>query len=199
MGRILCLGDSNTYGYDPRSLFGGRYPDGVRWTGLLQSTEREIVNCGRNGLCIPREAQFPALYDLLRRAGTADTLVVMLGSNDLLGGAPAEDAAARMETLLRFLAEHAPGARILLIAPPPMRFGDWVQSQALIDESVRFAALCRQLADKLGISFADAGEWDVTTAFDGVHFSPEGHAAFAAGLAAALDRTQRQRTERNAL
>ena len=31
--RVLCFGDSNTYGYDPRSFFGGRYPG--RWTDLL--------------------------------------------------------------------------------------------------------------------------------------------------------------------
>ena len=23
---LLCYGDSNTYGFDPRSYFGGRYP-----------------------------------------------------------------------------------------------------------------------------------------------------------------------------
>lgn len=26
MMRVMCLGDSNTYGYDPRSYLGGRYP-----------------------------------------------------------------------------------------------------------------------------------------------------------------------------
>ena len=31
--RLICFGDSNTYGYDPRSFFGGRYPG--RWTDLL--------------------------------------------------------------------------------------------------------------------------------------------------------------------
>ena len=29
--RLLCYGDSNTYGYDPRSYLGGRYPDSIRW------------------------------------------------------------------------------------------------------------------------------------------------------------------------
>ena len=24
--KVICFGDSNTYGYDPRSYFGGRYP-----------------------------------------------------------------------------------------------------------------------------------------------------------------------------
>ena len=30
--RILCFGDSNTYGYDPR---GGRFDEETRWTGKL--------------------------------------------------------------------------------------------------------------------------------------------------------------------
>ena len=28
--KILCYGDSNTYGYDPRAYLGGRYPKAVR-------------------------------------------------------------------------------------------------------------------------------------------------------------------------
>lgn len=38
----------------------------------------------------------------------------------------------------------------------------------------------------LGVAFADAGEWGVALTFDGVHFSPEGHAAFAEGLGRTL-------------
>lgn len=182
MKRILCLGDSNTFGYDPRSYFGSRYPPDVRWTGLLQSAGREIVNRGQNGLCIPREAEFPTVVDLLRRAQPADAVVLMLGSNDLLSGASAEETAARMESLLRHMAAHAGQTRILLVAPPSMRFGDWVHEQALIDDSVCLGMLYRSLADRLGVAFADADEWDVALSFDGVHFAPEGHAAFAKGL-----------------
>ena len=35
MKTVLCYGDSNTYGYDPRSYFGGQYPAGYRWVDLL--------------------------------------------------------------------------------------------------------------------------------------------------------------------
>lgn len=188
MKRILCFGDSNTYGYDPRSFLGSQYPADVRWTGLLQGMGWEAANCGQNGLSIPTEPHFPAVTDLLRRVAPMDAVTVMLGSNDLLGGASADTAAVRMEALLRHMAEHCGGARLLLIAPPPMRAGDWVQTQALVDESERLAALYRGVADRLGVSFADAGEWNVALTFDGVHFSPEGHAAFAAGLADALAR-----------
>ena len=52
--RVLCFGDSNTYGYDPRSCLGGRYPESVRWTGLLKARGWEIINEGENGRAIPR-------------------------------------------------------------------------------------------------------------------------------------------------
>ena len=181
MKRMLCFGDSNTFGYDPRSYFGSQYPADVRWTGRLQGVGWEVANCGQNGLCIPREPQFPAVADLLRHVA-ADVVTVMLGSNDLLNGATAEEAAERMEALLRCMKENAGAAKILLIAPPPMQLGDWVQTQELVEESKGLDGLYRALANELGVAFADAGEWGVTLTFDGVHFSPEGHAAFAEGL-----------------
>ena len=110
------------------------------------------------------EAQKAAVADLLRRV-PAEVITVMLGGNDLLNGASAEDAALRMEALLRCMTEHAGKAGILLIAPPPMRFGDWVQTQELIDESIKLGGLYRRTANALGVAFADAGEWGVALAF----------------------------------
>ena len=57
--KVICYGDSNTYGYDPRSYIGGRYPAGDRWVDLLaEKTGWEVENrrcalhCGRpSGLC----------------------------------------------------------------------------------------------------------------------------------------------------
>ena len=51
--RVLCFGDSNTYGYDPRSYIGERYPESVRWTALLNATGWVVTNEGKNGRCIP--------------------------------------------------------------------------------------------------------------------------------------------------
>lgn len=186
MKRILCLGDSNTFGYDPRSPFGSRYGDDVRWTARLQQANREVVNLGQNGLSIPRAPEFPDLAALLRRLRPLDAVTVMLGSNDLLCGASAETAASRMAALLRFLRSEAEGERVLLIAPPPMRLGAWVPTREVIGESVRLAEAYRRLAEALGVAFADAADWNPALCFDGVHLSPEGHAAFAKGVEAAL-------------
>lgn len=51
--RIVCLGDSNTWGFDPGSYFGGRYD--VPWPEkLAQMTGWEVINAGENGCEIPR-------------------------------------------------------------------------------------------------------------------------------------------------
>ena len=185
MNRILCYGDSNTYGYDPRSYLGGRYPKHIRWTGLLEHAGWDVVNEGENGREIPtREWQFQTAVKTVTQAAPMDVVTVMLGANDLLQHAvfTAEDVAARMERFLRKLTIHISDTRLLLIAPPPMRPGEWVYEQRLLTESARLGACYRKLAEVLGIGFADAGIWNVETAYDGVHFSEAGHAAFAKGL-----------------
>ena len=74
------------------------------------------------------------------------------------------------------------GGRVLLVAPPPLALGEWVQEQRLIDGSIELAARYRALAARLGVRFADAGAWGVGFAYDGVHFTGQGHRAFAEGI-----------------
>ena len=175
--KVICLGDSNTYGYDPRSYLGGRYDPDSRWVDLLAAaTGWTVCNMGQNGREVPARA--PTL------PGDTDLLIVMLGTNDLLQGRGPEEAADRLEGLLTGLS-LAPD-RILLIAPPPLAPGEWVPDRQLTDASVDFAGRCRALAGRLGIRFACAGEWNIALAHDGVHFTPQGHRAFAAGLLAVL-------------
>lgn len=170
---VICFGDSNTYGYDPRSWLGGRYDTDSRWVDILaEETGWTVRNMGANGREIPRTAfEIPSDTDLL---------IAMLGSNDLLQGRGPEEAAGKLERFLSAL--PLPRDHILLIAPPPMCRGEWVPSQQLIDNSHTFAQCCRSLAERLGVRFADAGDWDIPMAYDGVHFTERGHRAFAIGL-----------------
>ena len=171
--KVICFGDSNTYGYDPRGYFGGRYDADSRWVDLLAvETGWTVCNMGQNGREIPSAA--PAFPDDI------DLLIVMLGTNDLLQGRSPEQAAERLERFLT--AVPLDRSKILLIAPPPMALGEWVPSQRLIDGSHTFTGLCRVLAEQLGIHFADAGKWNISLAYDGVHFTEQGHKAFAVGL-----------------
>lgn len=189
--RLLCYGDSNTYGYDPHSYLGGRYPESVRWTALLRGYGWDVINRGKNGRCIPRgDGEINAAVQSLCRE-EADILTVMLGSNDLLQPScpSARECADRMEGFLATLL-HADGwgkpRTVLLVAPPPMALGDWVRDEKIIAAAHRLAECYEDTARLLNIGFADAGGWGVDLAYDGVHFSEMGHLAFARGIQQAL-------------
>ena len=176
--RILCFGDSNTYGYDPRGLFGDRYGAGDRWVDLLaKQTGHECINAGTNGREIPRN---PYALGLLTEHAPVDIFLVMLGTNDLLQGATAKEAAARMETFLTPLLPRC--KQILLVAPPPMKRGAWVPTDGLVTESIQLAEEYKLLAEKMNIPFVDTRHWNIELTFDGVHFTEAGHHTFAENL-----------------
>lgn len=176
--KIMCYGDSNTYGYDPRSFIADRYEPDSRWTCIL--SERfgwSVINAGLNGRQVPGQA--------LSVPPDVDLLAVMLGTNDLLQGQNAVQCAAKMQCFLRGL--RVPKERILLIAPPLLRLGYWVPDTELIKESVRLAEAFRQLAEEEGVLFLDSGEWDIPVCYDGVHFTEDGHRVFAKKLGSFLE------------
>ena len=164
--RILCFGDSNTYGFDPRSFLGDRYPTEDRWTDILENqTSWEVMNAGVNGGRIPFSPH---------------VLFVMLGTNDLLQGVSAYETTVLMEAFLCQLLPHCKA--IVLAAPPPMKRGAWVPTDALVTESLQLVEEYQQLAKKLEIPFVDTRNWHIQLAFDGIHFPEEGHHAFAGQL-----------------
>lgn len=184
--KILCFGDSNTYGYDPRSYFGSQYPAEHRWVDLLaKKLGCKAVNAGENGREIPRwEGELQHFDLMLSNQKPLDFLLVMLGGNDLLQGNSVEVVAQRMESFL----ERIPldKEQIILIAPPLMKPGSWVTDKRLLRDCVRLNAAYCTVARKQGVRFVDATKWDIEVTFDGVHYSEKGHQSFAEQLWLAL-------------
>lgn len=86
--RVLCYGDSNTWGYMP--LDGSRYTN--RWTKVLQSLlpNDEIIEEGLNARTLdsteniePHKNGFNYLLPCMESHYEFDYLVLMLGTNDL--------------------------------------------------------------------------------------------------------------------
>ena len=86
--RILCIGDSNTWGYNPEN--GWRYEK--RWTKVLSELmpENEIIEEGLNGRTLTRvdpvfkeRCGIKGLKMLLMSHKPVDYVIVMLGTNEL--------------------------------------------------------------------------------------------------------------------
>lgn len=168
--KVICIGDSNTWGYDPRSYVGDRYEADCRWVDLLaDKTGWKIINEGVNGMCIPKKS---AAF-----SGSADQWIIMLGTNDILQGVSAEEAANNMRGFLKCIPSEA--QNILLVAPPALMYGAWVSDEKLIFESKELAKHYCRLAEELGLKFVNADSWKLPMAFDGVHLTESGHKLFA--------------------
>ncbi len=196
MKKIICYGDSNTYGFDAR-LFSGtdRLPDHIRWTGILSRMgDFEVIAAGMNGREIPHDRySTEEFHMILRLSAPFDLVTVMLGSNDLgmMSGGGMPEIAVRMEAFLTDalkdpeLCGHP--EKLLLIAPTRTQMGFLGPEEERIDRiSEEFSGAYRELADRFGVHFADAGSWDIGLCIDGLHFSPEGHAVFAEKIGSLL-------------
>lgn len=170
---VMCFGDSNTFGYNPSAKFGERYD--LCWTDILaEKTGWNVINQGVNGREVPD--------DPIQLEKDIDLILVMLGTNDLLQLDTPEATAQRLEVFLSAVSPE----KVILIAPPSMVWGDWVQDQELIDDSLRLGTLYKALAMRIGIRFIDAGAWNIPLCFDGVHITQEGQMIFAEELYRAL-------------
>lgn len=195
MVRIFCFGDSNTYGYDARSVLGERLPKTQRWPDILgELSGWEVVNRGMNGREIPENAWELSDFDReLSGCGRVDLVLIMLGSNDLLNlrHPDIRKIGERMGRFVSHVLEHpavgGEGKKILLVAPPATEVGRFGEEASCYDrESEKFGCCYREIAERLGIGFADAGSWGIPLAYDGVHITPEGHVRFAGKLRALL-------------
>lgn len=192
--RILCYGDSNTYGYDASVYFGGRFPEAQTWVGRLNNdpdlADFQFINAGENGRTIPSDGwSLVDLQETVQRFAPLRLITVMLGSNDLLMlRRPRVSAVAgNMDTLLNYLL-HLPAvsetpSRLLLIAPPRSNIRQMDPYLAAFDEAAaEFGSAYKQLAAHYGVHFADAGSWDLPLAQDGVHLTAQAHENFAAEM-----------------
>ena len=210
---LLCFGDSNTWGFDPVS--GARYPRAVRWPGVCAAalgSAWHVVEAGLNGRTSVFEdplgdlAGVRHLGPVLASAAPVDVVAILLGTNDLKArfGATAADIADGAGLLVeRVLASRAgPSGRspiVLLIAPPPV--GDVADAHATDpderaarvmvwrdarERSLDFARQFLRVARSRGVAFLDAGALVTSSAFDAVHWSPDGHAALGRAVARAI-------------
>jgi len=213
---IVCFGDSNTWGCEPRtdlSLPPARYPRGDRWPDVLAAHLGDGTNVIPEGLngrttCFddPVEGEDRngrrSLLPCLETHHPVDLLIIMLGVNDLkvrfAATAPTIAAGAASLAATAAASGFGPPGRppeVLLIAPPPTRVGEvdrYLGHFAGADErSAGFAESFRATARLAGVHFLDAGAHIRSSERDGIHLEADAHhrlgAAVAGWISATLD------------
>lgn len=198
MHRVLCYGDSNTWGHVPRqddvTL---RYPEDVRWTGLLQhyvgrgvQIIEEGLNSRTTGLDDPDRPGRNGLTYLgpcLESHNPLDLVIAMLGSNDLKkkfrdvsSPTAIAERIRQLVRLTRRLGEnperHPP--EVLLISPPYFQLAsiyDLFQYPELEERCRELAPLYEAVAREEGVNFWDAGPRIRTSDVDGAHLDAPEH------------------------
>jgi lysophospholipase L1-like esterase len=199
---VVAFGDSNTWGYEPGAA--GRFAPDARWTGVMQlelGPAWRVIEEGLNGRTTvfddpiePDRRGSDYLPPCLRSHAPLDLLIVALGCNDLKQrfSASAGDIANGAERLIQMARAEPVGPRgappaIILVAPPPLgRLSAFAEMFAGgVEKSKLLAARYRDVAERNGVGFVDAGEFVVCSDRDGIHFEADQHAILGRALAAA--------------
>jgi lysophospholipase L1-like esterase len=210
MFELLCFGDSNTWGYAPRT--GQRYPRSVRWTGVLQAAlggDFLVIEEGLNGRTTVWEDQVEGdrngkrhLVPILQSHAPLDLVVLLLGTNDLKKrySAPPCDIAAGAGVLIDIILASGAGQAgaapaVLLLAPPPLAPSAATAFGGMFEEGVEksrgLGKLYREAARLRGCSFLDTGSIVTSSDVDGIHFEEESHRALGEAVAEEIRRLAR--------
>ena len=203
MKRIICYGDSNTYGYSAElnaqpNCKTNRFDESIRYPKVLQAllgNEHEVIEEGCGGRTTDCDDGIQKhvngltyLYPCLCSHCPAEALIIMLGTNDF--GFRQEKTAESTTMGLRNLLEevcrwskdrNCAVPRILIMSPVPFGKinGNVIDEghQKIMDESGKLRIYYRKLADEYGCDFLAAEDYAEVSSLDGIHLTATGHRA----------------------
>ena len=194
--KILCFGDSNTYGYIPNN--GARYDKNTRWTGvlsLLSHGKFEIIEGGcnnRTAFAANPAGKIFTGYEILPELLTDDfdAVVLTIGINDtqFLYNLSSIEIASGVEKLINIVKVKSPQAKILLVAPSILTDdvlnGNFacLFDRTSIEKSRQLPLLYQKIAEKQNIEFLDLNSVAKTSSLDGLHYAPEQHLKIAQAI-----------------
>ncbi|HKY54814.1 MAG TPA: SGNH/GDSL hydrolase family protein [Anaerolineales bacterium] len=200
MKRILCYGDSNTWGYNPVTQ--DRFEKHERWTGQLSQSlggTYDIIEEGLNGRTTVWDDPIEGykngrdyLIPCLESHKPLDLVIIFLGVNDLKKRFSlsaydiAEGAGVLVQTVQKSNAGINNGApQILLVVPPPVgkltAFAEMFEGAEA--KSQKFAEHYRRVASELGCSFFDTSTVITSSALDGIHLEQSEHVKLGQAIA----------------
>lgn len=209
MKNIMIFGDSNTWGWNPSNdlvTVIKRWPDEVRWAGVLQAelgNDYKVIQEGLNGRTTVWDDPIEEyrcgkqhIIPLLDTHAPLDLVIIMIGTNDLKARytVTAQDIANGAalildRTLSQVSAFSLKGPQVLFITPPPLGAIENGVFKFMFEgnrkKSVQMAEFYEDVSETRGIPYFDAGTVAKPSDIDGLHMDAESH--FALGKAVAIE------------
>lgn len=200
MKTILCYGDSNTWGYDPKTT--KRYPREKRWTAVLQrelGKEYEVITEGLNGRTTVWDDPIGGEYKngkrylipCLHSHKPIELVIIFLGTNDLKHrfSLQAIDIAQGVEALVKIVKQSDTGPNmqppeVLVIIPPPIEeiTGEFSILCRGKEKSLEFSKVFKTILESQ-CKLCDASGIIESSKVDGVHLDPDAHEALGKSVA----------------
>ena len=197
--RILCYGDSITWGRIPGDDNAARYSINKRWPGILQNllgNEYEVIEEGLNGRTTNLESPLKAgkngavyLFSCLEAHKPLDVIILSLGKNNLksMYNATPESICNGIGTCLQIISREGKTAsgetpKMIIVSPPiieekeRMRFGKKeVDFLGANEKSKKLGEMYLNIAEKHNIEYLDLAEYVKVSEIDGVHLDKNEH------------------------
>ncbi len=187
MKKVLCFGDSNTFGFNPKD--GSRFDKNSRWTGILQflcGEKFHIIEAGCNNRTAfsdnPAGKMFTGykiLPELLQP--DIDIVILAIGVNDLQFQYKVsdEDIFAGMSNLVEIAQKGLQNAKIILVSPTNLTENvlkspifSTLFDKTSIEKSKHLSKIYSEISKKYGCEFIDLNNVATPSTFDGLHFEP---------------------------
>ncbi|MGN1227889.1 MAG: GDSL-type esterase/lipase family protein [Christensenellales bacterium] len=203
MIRVLCFGDSNTWGAMPDRF--GRYDEKTRYPKVLQSLLGDCFEVIEEGLCGRTVACDDYKKLVGNRNGVAyfwqavsshdplDFIVVMLGTNDLktVFDRNASDCARDLqEFYINFVNNSLSKImlkvpKFIIVAPPQIDLDSYGKYEGAGEKSLHFNSEYKKICDNFDSCYFVDNDGLVAGA-DGLHMTKESHKLLAEKLAKLL-------------
>ena len=196
MKKILCFGDSNTFGYNPNN--GSRYNENSRWTGILKNlckNNYEIIEAGCNNRTAfsnnPDGIQFTGykvLPEYLKEI--YDTIIFAIGINDLqkFYNPTLEEFETGIENLIKKIRESLPNCNIIILSPSHITENilnsnfRFMFNETSIEKSKQITPIYEKIANEYNCKFLDLNKIVIPSEIDGLHYEVEEHKKIAQSI-----------------
>ena len=196
MKNIICYGDSNTFGYNPKD--NSRFDEDIRWTAVLQKKlgkEYHVINegmCNRTGFVdnpegflFSAQKHFPKM---ISEIDIVDILILAIGTNDLQ--AQYDISIEAIEKGLRNLIKSAKTKVKRIIVIPSVILSEKILegffklqfNETSIEKSRKVGSLYRTMAKLNHCEIFDINEFAHPSEFDGLHYDKNSHKIIAEKL-----------------